>query len=158
VVASLIGPRRVRGGARLARVAPASRLREALEGLALLGRERDLRRVSGLFCLQTFTRGCFTVFAVGDRHRAAGHRRGRRRSAHRGTREPARCSDRSPPAALLVGDAPFARWSGAAVALWGLPFVILAAVSGQWLALAPDRGGRRRQRRARRGRLHAPPG
>jgi Cyclic nucleotide-binding domain len=38
-------------------------------------------------------------------------------------------------AALLIGDAPFARWSGVAVAVWGLPFVILAAVSSQWPAL-----------------------
>ena len=46
------------------RVAPASRLREALEGLALMVREHDLRVASALFCLQTFTRGCFTVFSV----------------------------------------------------------------------------------------------
>jgi CRP-like cAMP-binding protein len=131
----LIGRVRYEEAPRLARVAPASRLREALEGLALLGRERDLRRVSALFCLQTFTRGCFTVFAVviaielldtgeagvGVLTAALGG------GAVLGS---------FAAATLLVGDAPFARWSGAAVALWGLPFVILAAVSGQWLALA----------------------
>jgi hypothetical protein len=39
-------------------------------------------------------------------------------------------------AALLIGDASFARWTAVAVALWGLPFVVLAAVSSEWPALA----------------------
>jgi hypothetical protein len=118
-----------------ARPATTPAVRAALEGFALLGRERDLRRVSVLFCAQTFTRGCFTVFAVvisvelldtgeagvGILTAALGA------GAVLGS---------FAAAALLVGDAPFARWSGLAVALWGLPFAILAAVSGQWLTVA----------------------
>jgi CRP-like cAMP-binding protein len=131
----LIGRVRYQAPPRIVRLAPASRVREAFEGLALMGRERQLRRVTALFCLQTFTRGCFTVFSVviaiellhtgeagvGVLTAALGA------GAVLGS---------FAAAALLVGDAPFARWSGAAVALWGLPFAMLAAVSGQWLALA----------------------
>jgi len=131
----LIGRVRYEAPPRIARVASSSRVRGALEGLALMGRERDLRRVSALFCLQTFTRGCFTVFSVvvaiellhtgeaGVGVLAAALGAGAVLGSFAA-------------AALLVGDAPFARWSGAAVALWGVPFAILAAVSGQWLALA----------------------
>jgi MFS family permease len=120
---------------RIAHVAPASRGREALAGLALMGRERDLRRVSALFCLQTFTRGCFTVFSVVIAIELLGTR-----EAGVGVLTAALGAGAVlgslAAAALLVGDAPFARWSGVAVALWGLPFAILAAVSGQWLAVA----------------------
>jgi CRP-like cAMP-binding protein len=131
----LIGRVRYEAPPRIARVASASRVREAVAGLALMARERDLRHVSALFCLQTFTRGCFTVFSVviaiellhtgeaGVGILAAGLGAGAVLGSFAA-------------AALLVGDAPFARWSGVAVALWGLPFAILAAVSGQWLALA----------------------
>jgi MFS family permease len=131
----LIGRVRYEAPPRLPRAAPASRMREAFAGLALMGRERELGRVAALFCLQTFTRGCFTVFSVviaidllhtgeagvGVLTAALGA------GAVLGS---------FAAAALLVGDAPFARWSGVAVALWGLPFAILASVSGQWLALA----------------------
>jgi hypothetical protein len=131
----LIGRVRYDARPRIVGAPSTSRVREALEGLAHMGRERELRRVSALFCLQTFTRGCFTVFSVviaiellhtgeagvGVLTAALGA------GAVLGS---------FAAAALLVGDAPFARWSGAAVALWGLPFVMLSAVSGQWLALA----------------------
>jgi MFS family permease len=131
----LIGRVRYQAPPRIVRAAPASRVRDAFEGFALMGRERDLRCVSGLFCLQTFTRGCFTVFSVviaiellhtgeagvGVLTAALGA------GAVLGS---------FAAAALLVGNAPFARWTGVAVALWGLPFAVLAAVSGQWFALA----------------------
>jgi Major Facilitator Superfamily len=131
----LIGRVEYQAPPRIVRAAPASRVREAFEGLALMGRERELRRVSALFCLQTFTRGCFTVFSVviaiellhtGDAGVGV-------LTAALGA---GAVLGSFAAAALLVGDAPFARWSGAAVALWGLPFVMLTAVSGQWLALA----------------------
>ena len=131
----LIGRVRYQAPPRIARVAPASRVRDAFGGLALMARDRDLRCVSALSCLQTFTRGCFVVFSVviaiellhigeagvGVLTAALGA------GAVLGS---------FAAAALLVGNAPFARWSGVAVALWGLPFAILAAVSGQWVALA----------------------
>ena len=131
----LIGRLRYEPPPRVARETRASPLQEALEGLALMARERDLRRTSALYCLQTFTRGCFTVFSVviaieildtgesgvGVLTAAFGA------GAVLGS---------FATAGVLVGDAPFARWSGVAIALWGLPFVILAAVSSQWIALA----------------------
>ena len=131
----LIGRVRYQAPPRIACVAPASRVRETFEGLALMGRDRDVRSVSALFCLQTFTRGCFTVFSmviaiellhvgeagVGVLTAALGA------GAVLGS---------FAAAALLVGNAPFARWTGVGVALWGLPFAVLAAVSGHWLALA----------------------
>jgi MFS transporter len=131
----LIGRVRYQAPPRTVRAAPASRVREAFEGLALMARERDLRRVSALFCLQTFTRGCFTVFSVVIAIELLGTG-----DAGVGVLTAALGAGAVlgslAAAALLVGDAPFARWSGAAVALWGVPFVALAAVSGQWLALA----------------------
>jgi cyclic nucleotide-binding protein/MFS transporter len=120
---------------RIVPVAPASPVRAAFEGLALMGRERDLRRVSALFCLQTFTRGCFTVFsvviAIDLLHTGEGGVGVLTAALGAGA-----VLGSFAAAALLVGNAPFARWTGVAVALWGLPFAVLAAVSGQWLALA----------------------
>jgi Cyclic nucleotide-binding domain/Major Facilitator Superfamily len=120
---------------RIVRGATSSRAREALEGLALMTRERDLRIVSALFCLQTFTRGCFTVFSVviAIEILATGEAGVGVLTAALGA---GAVLGSFAAAALLVGDAPFARWSGVAVALWGLPFAILAALSGQWAALA----------------------
>jgi hypothetical protein len=130
----LIGRVQYEAPPRVARAATGSPMREALEGLALMGRDPELRLVAGLFCLQTFTRGCFTVFSVviaielldtgeaGVGVLTAGFGAG----AVLGS---------VAAAAVLVGEAPFARWSAVAIALWGLPFVVLAAVSSQWLAL-----------------------
>ena len=119
---------------RIPRVVTASPLREALEGLAVMVREHDLRVASALFCLQTFTRGCFTVFSVviaidmlGTGEAGVGVV-----TAALGA---GAVLGSFAAAALLIGDAPFARWSGVTVALWGLPFAILAAVSSEWLAL-----------------------
>jgi MFS family permease len=119
---------------RIPRVVTASPVREALEGLAVMVREHDLRVASALFCLQTFTRGCFTVFSVviaidmlGTGEAGVGVL-----TAALGA---GAVLGSFAAAALLIGDAPFARWSGVTVALWGLPFVILAAVSSEWLTL-----------------------
>jgi MFS family permease len=131
----LIGRVRYEAPPRVARAPTASPLREALGGLTVMLHERDLGVVSALFSLQTFTRGCFTVFSVviaidvldtgeaGVGVLTAGLGAGAVLGSFVA-------------AAVLIGDAPFARWSGVAVALWGLPFVILAAVTSQWLAVA----------------------
>jgi hypothetical protein len=131
----LIGRVRYEAPPRIARAVTASPLREALEGLALMARERDVGMVSALFCLQTFTRGCFTVFSVVIAIEMLGTGEAGVGVLNAALGAGAVLGSFAA-ATLLIGDAPFARWSGAAVALWGLPFAILAAVSGQWLALA----------------------
>jgi MFS family permease len=88
-----------------------------------------------MFSLQTFTRGCFTVFSViiaiellqtgeaGVGVLTAGFGAGAVLGSFVA-------------AAILVGNAPFARWTGVAVALWGAPFVAMAAVHSVWPAIA----------------------
>lgn len=131
----LIGRVQYEAPPRLVRAVTATPLREALEGLALMIRERDLRRTTALFCLQTFTRGCFTVFSVVIAIELLG-------TGEAGVGVLAAALGAGAvlgsfaAGGVLIGDAPFARWSGVAIALWGLPFVVLAAVSSQWLALA----------------------
>lgn len=119
---------------RLGHAAAVSRARAAREGLALILRERDLRVVCSLYCLQTFTRGCFAVLsvviAISVLHTGEAGVGVLTAALGAGAVVGSFAA-----AALLVGDVPFARWSGVAVAMWGLPFVVLAAVSGQWIAL-----------------------
>lgn len=120
---------------RVLRAVTASPLQESLKGLALMVRDPDVRRMSALFCLQTFTRGCFTVFSVVVAIEMLGTG-----EAGVGVLTAAfgagAVAGSFVAAGVMVGEVPFARWSGVAIALWGLPFVVLAAVSSEWLALA----------------------
>jgi MFS family permease len=111
-----------------------SYVREALGGFAVMAGKRDVAMLSALFCLQTFTRGCFAVFAVvvAIELLDSGESGVGVLTAAFGAGAVAG----SVAASLLISGRGFARWAGVSVALWGLPFALLAATSSELLALA----------------------
>src|SRR5215213_8160750 len=115
-----------------------------LDGFRAIGADRDLRLVTGLTTVQTFTRGAFSVLAVvvaielletgaagvGILNGAVG----------------AGAVLGSLAALMLVRHGRLAVWLGAGVALWGLPLAAIAAVPGEL-----GNGGDRCERQAPQG-------
>jgi MFS family permease len=114
---------------RIVEEAPAHPAREAIKGLAIMRRRPDIRLLSVLFCLQTFTRGCFAVFSVVIALQLLGI--GEAGVGVLTAAFGAGAVFGSFAASLLVGSGGFARWFAAGVAGWGIPFVALAAVSSE---------------------------
>ena len=104
------------------------------EGVRAITGSRDVAVLASLFWAQTFTRGCLTVFSVvvaidllalgepgvGLLNGAVG----------------AGAVLGSVGAALLVGSRRLGAWLALAVALWGIPFVLMGAFPSQAAALA----------------------
>lgn len=107
---------------------------QVAQGLRAITGSRDVALMSSLFCAQTFTRGCLTVFSVviavdllsmgesgvGLLNGAIG----------------AGAVLGSLGAALLVGSRRLGAWLALAVALWGFPLVVIGAFPSEVAALA----------------------
>jgi MFS family permease len=108
-------------------------VREAIEGVVYVGRNRDVRLLTVLAALQTFTRGCFTVFAVVIALQLLGLHADGVGLLTAGFGAGAIAGSLG--VSLLVRSSGFGRWLGISVALWGIPFVALAAVSNLAVAI-----------------------
>lgn len=107
---------------------------DAIEGLAIVARRPDVRLLTLLGCVQTFTRGCFAVFSVvvalqlldtgesGVAVLTAGFGAGAMLGSFA--------------VSLLIGGSSMGRLFAAGVAAWGLPFAALAATSSETVAVA----------------------
>jgi Cyclic nucleotide-binding domain/Major Facilitator Superfamily len=117
---------------RIDAVSPSSPMRDVHQSLAVVRRQPAVGVLCFLFCTQTFTRGCFSVFAVviSIELLDAGESGVGVLTAAFGLG----AVFGSFVAALLIGRAGFARWFGLGIALWGLPFALLAPVSQMVLA------------------------
>lgn len=118
---------------RLAEAAPARAARDALEGVAIIGRNREVRLLTVLGCVQTFTRGCFAVFAVVLALQLLGLHASGVGVLTAGFGAGAVIGSFA--ASMLVAGAGFGQWFALGVALWGLPFVALALVSKEVVAI-----------------------
>lgn len=120
-------PRVAQGGA----IRP---LHDAIASLAVIVWHRQAGLVSALFCVQTFTRGCFTVFSVVIALQLL--QTGEAGVGVLTAAFGAGAVIGSLGGSLLLGSSKIARWFGAGIALWGAPFALLAAVHGEVLAFA----------------------
>jgi predicted MFS family arabinose efflux permease len=109
-------------------------LREAIEGVRYVMHNRDVRLVSFLGVLQTFTRGCFTVFSVVVALQLLGLPEDGVGLLTAGFGAGAIIGSLG--VSLLVGASDFGKWVAVSVALWGAPFVALALVSSPEIAIA----------------------
>ncbi len=107
--------------------------REVAEGLTIIRRGADVRLLTVLALLQTFTRGCFTVFSVVVALQLLGLAPSGVGVITAGFGAGAVLGSLA--ASLLVGSRSLARWYGIGIAGWGVPFIALAAVSNEVLAL-----------------------
>jgi Cyclic nucleotide-binding domain/Major Facilitator Superfamily len=108
---------------------PVDPVREVVEGLAVVRRRPDIRLISTLGTLQTFTRGCFTVFVVVVPLQLLGLH-----ASAVGVLTAALGAGAvlgSFGASLLVGSSRLGRWFAIGVAGWGLPFIAMAGVSSE---------------------------
>lgn len=97
--------------------------REALEGLAVVARDRDLALVLGLGAAQSFTRGALTVFSVLVSIELLG--RGEPGAGTLMTAVGVGAVLGSLAASLLVGTRRLGAWFALGVTLWGLPLVLV---------------------------------
>jgi predicted MFS family arabinose efflux permease len=137
---------------RIVESAPPHRVHETIEGVAFIYRDRDVRLMTVLGTLQTVTRGCFSVFAVVVALQmlglgAAGV--GALTAAFGGGAVVG-----SVATSLLVGSSGLGQWLGVGVSGWGVPFIVLAAVSSEPPALVFAGVGGCGERDRRRGLLH----
>jgi MFS family permease len=118
---------------RLVEAAPFRPVHDIMEGLAAIGGERDVRLITVLALLQTFTRGCFTVFSVVVALQLLGLT-----ASGVGILTAAFGAGAvigSVASSLLVGSANLGRWLAVGVFGWGVPFIALAATSNAVVAL-----------------------
>jgi MFS family permease len=113
--------------------APFRPVREVIEGLAILRRNTDLAVVSLDGAAQTFTRGCFSVFAVVVALRLLGLHDSGVGILTAGFGAGAILGSLA--ASLLVDSTRLGRWFAVSLVGWGLPFVALAATSNVVIAL-----------------------
>jgi len=118
---------------RVVEVVPAAAVHDAIEGVAIIGRRSDLRLLTSLGCLQTFTRGCFVVFAVVVALQLLGVGESGVGVLTAGFGAGALIGSFT--ASLLVRSSGFARWLAVGVAGWGIPFIALAATSSEVVAV-----------------------
>ena len=117
---------------RVEEVASSNRRRDLRESTAVIRQQPAVGVLCLLFCVQTFTRGSFSVFAVVISIRLIDTG-----EAGVGVLTAAfglGAVVGSFTASLLIGRTGFARWFGLGIALWGLPFALLALVSQPALA------------------------
>lgn len=118
---------------RVVETSTAHPLREVLEGLAIIGRKPDIRALSALGTVQTFTRGCFSVFAVVVALQLLGLPSSGVGVLTAGFGAGAVLGSFG--ASMMVGSPGLAKWFGVGIAGWGVPFIALAAVSNEPAAL-----------------------
>ena len=118
---------------RVAEAEPVRPVREVAEGLEIIGREPDIRLITVLGSLQTFTRGCFTVFAVVVALQLLGLHASGVGVLTAGFGAGAILGSFA--ASMLVGSPGLGRWFAVGVAGWRIPFVVMAAVSNVAFAL-----------------------
>ncbi len=119
---------------RLAAAAPTSPSRDIRESVEVIRLQPAVGVLCALFCTQTFTRGCFSVLAVVISIQLLDLGEsgvGLLMAAFGGGAVVG-----SFVSALLIGRTGFARWFGLGIALWGIPFALLAPVSQPGLACA----------------------
>jgi hypothetical protein len=109
-------------------------VREVVEGLLVIRRKPDVALISVLGTLQTFTRGCFSVFVVVIALRLLGLNAAGVGVLTAGLGAGAVLGSFG--ASLLVGSSGLGRWFAVGIAGWGVPFIAMAAVSNEVLALA----------------------
>jgi MFS family permease len=109
-------------------------LREVVEGLAVMRRKPDVALLTGLGTVQTFTRGCFTVFVVVVALQLLGLHASGVGVLTAGFGAGAIVGSFG--SSLLVGSSSLGRWFAVGVAGWGVPFIALAGVSNAVVALA----------------------
>jgi MFS family permease len=109
-------------------------VREAIEGVAVIGRWPDVRLLTILGCLQTFTRGCFAVFSVVVALQLLGLHDSGVGLLTAGFGAGAVLGSLA--ISLLVRSSAFARWLAVGIAGWGIPFIALAATSSEVVAIA----------------------
>jgi MFS family permease len=107
--------------------------REAVEGVAIIARTPALKLLAMLGFAQTFTRGCFSVFSVLVALQLLGLPNSGVGILTAGLGVGAVVGSFAAP--VLVGSSGFGRWLGVGVAGWGLPFVVLAAASNEFVAV-----------------------
>ncbi len=118
---------------RIVEGAPFRPVHDVMEGLATIRGERDVRLIAVLAWLQTFTRGCFTVFSVVVALQLLGLN-----ASGVGVLTAAFGAGAvigSVATSLLVGSANLGRWLAVGVSAWGVPFIALAATSNEIVAL-----------------------
>ena len=109
-------------------------VRGAIEGVAVIGRKPDVRLLTILGCLQTFTRGCFAVFSVVVAFQLLGLRDSGVGLLTAGFGAGAVLGSLA--TSLLVRSSGFGRWLAVGIAGWGIPFIALAATSSEVVAIA----------------------
>ena len=118
---------------RLVQAVPARAAAEAIEGVAIISRERDLRLLTILGFLQTFTRGCFGVFAVVVALQLLGAGEGGVGVLTAGFGAGAVIGSFA--ASLLVRSSDLGRWLAIGIAGWGIPFLAVAAAPNELVAV-----------------------
>jgi CRP-like cAMP-binding protein len=119
---------------RLVEASPAPAARAAREGVAIIGRSRDVRLLTALVCAQTFTRGCFAVFAVVVALQLLGLHASGVGVLTAGFGAGAVIGSFA--TSMLVASSGLGQWLALGIGLWGLPFVALATVSNEVVAIA----------------------
>jgi MFS family permease len=119
---------------RLVEAAPARMARQAVEGVAIVDRSPSIRLLTALGCTQTFTRGCFAVFAVVVALQLLGLHQSGVGVLTAGFGAGAVLGSFA--ASLLVRSSGFGRWLAVGIAGWGIPFIALAATSSETIAIA----------------------
>ncbi|HSU01572.1 MAG TPA: MFS transporter [Nocardioides sp.] len=109
-------------------------VREVVEGVSAVVRNRDLALVLGLAAAQSFTRGSLTVFSVLVSIELLG--RGESGAGTLMTAVGVGAVGGSLAASLLVGTRRLGAWFALGVVLWGLPLVLLGLVPRDAAALA----------------------
>ena len=109
-------------------------LREAIEGLGVVARNRDLALVLGLAAAQSLTRGALTVFSVVVSIELLG--RGESGVGTLMTAVGVGAVVGSLAASLLVGTKRLGAWLAVGVALWGLPIALIGVVPTDAVTLA----------------------
>ena len=130
----LIGRVRYEAAPRLVEAEPSRVVHDAIEGVVFIAREPHVRLLSVLGCLQTFTRGCFAVFAVVVALRLLGMHESGVGVLTAGFGAGAVAG--SLVVLLVARPARFGSWLAVGVAGWGVPFIALAATSSEGLAIA----------------------
>jgi MFS family permease len=108
-------------------------LREAVEGLAVVARSRDLRLILGLAAAQALTRGALTVFSVVVAIELLGM--GESGAAALMAAVGVGAVIGSLAASLLVGTHRLGVWFAVGVGLWGLPIALIGVFPAQAAAL-----------------------
>ena len=109
-------------------------LREVVEGLGAVARDRDLSLVLGLAAAQSFTRGALTVFSVLVSIELLGRGEPGAGTLMTAVGVGAVCGSLA--ASLLVETRRLGGWFALGVTLWGLPLVLVGLVPADVAALA----------------------